>query len=231
VPDEHGDTSLEGRPWCRRRTPFEAEVLESCAVPPVRGRIVLRWFTDHDRTTRTDQSGGEPEGVVRWTEATRDDAVGDLIREVGRIGGDHAHPVLPAEAADRPFQEIGPLRATIEQRDLEVRSIVGDDQSRDPTSRTEVEHTSDRGGDLQRADEAAGVLDHLGNRPSTEEAEPLGVGQDTDQRIIGCLGHRSGGFDDDPAIRILADGTARHVGFLVEHVVDDLAVGRAHRLE
>ncbi len=51
--------------------------------------------------------------------------------------------------------------------------------------------------------------------------------------LSGRLDHHdlSGRLDDNPAIRVLARGGAHHTVFVVECVVDDLTVGRRHRLQ
>ena len=75
------------------------------------------------------------------------------------------HPILPPESADDSFERVGALRPAIEQRQAGGRQIVGDDQSGHAATAAEVEDRDSIGAVLlERPDEPASVLDHLGDR-------------------------------------------------------------------
>jgi hypothetical protein len=193
-------------------------VIEQVVVPS----IVVRRLADDDHTTLVRQTGRSAQRVLWRPEAASDHSV-ELIDDVRGVSGDDLHAVVPSQATDHAPEEVRALRATIEQRDGQVGPIVGDHESGDTATGTEVEYGPHAGIHLEGVHEATGMRDHLGDGTGAQEAEALRVGECRDQCPVGRHRH-SGGFDDDPAIRIHADGPTGDLGLVVEHVVHDLAV-------
>ena len=75
------------------------------------------------------------------------------------------------EPANEPDEVIGARLAPLDEHDVEVGSVDGDDESRDTAAATEVEHRS--GGRRQGTDECPGVVDDVADRTSPQHPEPL----------------------------------------------------------
>ena len=161
--------------------------------------------------------------------------------EVFGVLGDDLYPTLPSQSSNRLLECIGTFCPTIEQGDQEIWPIEGDHQAGNTGTGTKVQYGSRHVGD--GVDEVPGVVDDLGDLAVPQESEMLGPLENGDQRRLicdhvtlrrGAPANRetsSGRLDDDPAIRVLTDGAGGDTVFVVEHVVDHLAVGGGHRLE
>ncbi len=202
----------------------QPQLSQQAVVPSIH----LRRFADHDRSTIAYEARGVGEGELRWPEPSGDHRVEEVVGDKPRhVRTRHRDPILPSEPPDQSFQGVSALRSTIEQRQMNGWEIMGDDQSRHTTATPQIEnglHTMVLAR-LEGTNEPAGVRDHLRDRSGSEKPNALRVQQRVDERLRRLAAHaRSGRLDDDAAVGILANRPARHVGFLVEHVVDNLTV-------
>lgn len=141
---------------------------------------------------------------------------------------------------------------------MKIRTSFGDDQARHPRTGSKIQHPTHNL--FERHKKLTGMGNHLLDGAIAQRAESLGVEENLGETAAGGHDMKanpsrkttrarrrralwvapsndgegiaeSGGFDDHPATGLFALGSGHDTVHLGQCVVDDLPVGRRHRLE
>ena len=94
------------------------------------------------------------------------------------------HAIRPAEAAHDTFQEVRPLRATIEEVNDEIRAVVGDHEAGHTSARAEIDDSGTRCEFREGRHERTSVVHDLDHGTCAEESEILRLGENGEQRVL-----------------------------------------------
>ena len=126
------------------------------------------------RPPGTTERGPVPEGHVGRSEAAGDhdiETMRVLGSETSGVSRTDRDAVVPAEPMHHALEKIGPLRPSIQQCHVELRTVPGDDQPGYAPAGSQID---DRAGRRRnRRDESLCMRDDLGDRAGTEESEAL----------------------------------------------------------
>ena len=141
--------------------------------------------------------------------------------------------IVETEAAHDPGEMVGAARPPIDEHDAQVRPGAGDHQAGNTATAAEVDHGAGLAG--EGGDECHGVLDDLRDRPTPSMPKPCdapSAATSSASSFIRVFGWNASAWGDhDAAVGIVALGAAGHAIDGGEGVVEDLAVGRRHRVE
>ena len=140
--------------------------------------ITARRLTDDDHTSEADTRHRRPQREFRRSEASSDRCIETDVARLNRVAhicSKYLGVGIEIQASNHLCQEVGALRPSIKQGQLQIWSIGGDHQPGNTASGTQINDcTSDT---IECGDECPRMLNDLRDRPIPQKAEALGSSQ------------------------------------------------------